>query len=99
MRIISAAVILPCLVGCTVQPPAPYAHVELPYSACEPMADLRNNLTGTPYPSAKSDAVLHSLGVAALASPIQPWSAPTIERRASEGRGDRARAPQHRRPP
>ena len=27
------------------------------------MADLRSNLTGTPYPSAKSDAVLMSLGV------------------------------------
>jgi hypothetical protein len=27
------------------------------------MAELRNNLTGTPYPSPKSDAVLMSLGV------------------------------------
>ena len=27
------------------------------------MADLRNNLTGTPYPSANSDAILHRLGV------------------------------------
>jgi hypothetical protein len=75
MRIISAAVILPCLVGCAVQPPAPYAHVELPYSACEPMADLRSNLTGTPYPSAKSDAVLHSLGVRCIGEPY-----PTVVR-------------------
>ena len=75
MRIIGAAVILPCLVGCTVQPPAPYALVELPYSACEPMADLRNNLTGTPYPSAKSDAVLHSLGVRCIGEPY-----PTVVR-------------------
>ena len=59
----------------TVQPPAPYAHVELPYSACEPMADLRNNLTGTPYPSAKSDAVLHSLGVRCIGEPY-----PTVVR-------------------
>jgi hypothetical protein len=27
------------------------------------MAELRNNLTGTPYSSARSDAVLTSLGV------------------------------------
>jgi hypothetical protein len=27
------------------------------------MADLRTNLTGTPYPSAKSDALLRTLGV------------------------------------
>lgn len=63
MRMVSAAIFLPCLVGCAAQPPAPYAQVELPYSACEPMADLRSNLTGIPYPSAKSDAVLHGLGV------------------------------------
>lgn len=63
MRKVSAAIFLPCLIGCAAQPRAPYAEVELPYSACEPMADLRSNLTGTPYPSAKSDAVLHSLGV------------------------------------
>jgi hypothetical protein len=63
MRIISAAIILPCLLGCAAQPPAPYAEVELPYSACEPLADLRNNLIGAPYPSAKSDAILHRLGV------------------------------------
>jgi hypothetical protein len=63
MRVICAAIVLPCLAGCAVQPPAPYAEVELPYSACEPMADLRSNLTGTPTPSAKSDALLRNLGV------------------------------------
>ncbi len=64
MRILCAAIFLPCLVGCAASPPpAPTAQVGLPYSACGTMADLRNNLTGTPYPSAKSDAVLRSLGV------------------------------------
>jgi type IV pilus biogenesis protein CpaD/CtpE len=63
MRMVSAAIVLPWLVGCAATPPAPTAQVELPYSACEPMADLRNNLTGTPYPSANSDAILHRLGV------------------------------------
>jgi hypothetical protein len=63
MRIMSAAIALPWLVGCAATPPVPTAQVALPYSACEPMTALRDNLTGTPYPSAKSDAVLHSLGV------------------------------------
>jgi hypothetical protein len=63
MRMVSAAIVLPWLVGCAATPPAPTAQVELPYSACEPMADLRNNLTGTPYPSANSDAILRRLGV------------------------------------
>jgi hypothetical protein len=63
MRIVSLCVILLCIAGCNVQKPAPRAEVELPYSACEPMADFRANLIGTPYPSAKSDAALHRLGV------------------------------------
>jgi hypothetical protein len=63
MRMMSAAIFLPCLLGCAAQPPGPYAEVELPYSACGAMAELRSNLTGTPYPSAESDALLHRLGV------------------------------------
>ena len=63
MRMVSAAIVLPCLIGCAAAAPAPAAQVELPYSACEPMAELRSNLTGTPHPSPKSDAVLHRLGV------------------------------------
>ena len=63
MRIASAAIFLPCLIGCAAQPPAPYAQVDLPYSACEPMSDLRSNLTGAPTRSAKSDALLRKLGV------------------------------------
>jgi hypothetical protein len=64
MRILCAAIFLPCLLGCAANPPpAPRSEVLLPYSACEPMADLRSNLTGTPYPSARSDAALMSIGV------------------------------------
>ncbi len=64
MRILWAAIVLPCLHGCAATPPpAPVAQVGLPYSSCGAMAELRNNLTGAPYPSAKSDAALMSLGV------------------------------------
>ena len=64
MRILCAAIVLPCLLGCAASPPpASMAQVGLPYAACGATADLRTNLTGTPYPSAKSDAVLMSLGV------------------------------------
>jgi hypothetical protein len=64
MRILSAAILSPCLFGCAASPPpAPRSEVLLPYSACGPMAELRSNLTGTPNPSAQSDAVLMSLGV------------------------------------
>ena len=63
MRMASAVIVLPLLTGCATTPPVPSAEVELGYSACEPMTEFRNNLTGTPYPSAKSDAILHSLGV------------------------------------
>ena len=76
MRMLCAAIVLPCLFGCAANPPpAPGREVLLPYSACGPMADLRSNLTGTPYPSAKSDAVLHSLGVRRIGEPY-----PTVVR-------------------
>lgn len=71
MRIITAAVILPCVAGCNAQPPAHYPQAELPYYVCEPMADFRNNLTGTPHPSPKSDAVLHHLGVRCVGEAYQ----------------------------
>jgi hypothetical protein len=67
MRITSLAIVLPWLVGCAATRPFPTAQVELPYSACEPMPNLRSNLTGTPYPSPKSDAVLRKLGVRCIA--------------------------------
>ncbi len=63
MRMASAVIVLPLLTGCATTPPLPSAQAELRYSACEPMTELRNNLTATPYPSAKSDAILHGLGV------------------------------------
>jgi hypothetical protein len=72
MRIMSAAIALPWLVGCAATPPVPTAQVALPYSACEPMTELRNNLTGTPYPSAKSGAILHSLGVRCIGEVYPP---------------------------
>ena len=73
MRMVSAAIVLPCLIGCAAaQPQAPYAEVELPYSACGTMAGLRSNLTGTPEPSAKSDALLHRLGVRCIGEGYYP---------------------------
>jgi hypothetical protein len=63
MRILCSAIFAPCLLGCAATSPPPTSQVVLPYSACGDMADLRNNLTATPYPSAKSDALLWNLGV------------------------------------
>ena len=63
MRMASAVIVLPLLAGCATTPPVPSAQVELRYSACEPMTEFRNNVTGAPYPSAKSDALPYSLGV------------------------------------
>jgi len=63
MRMVSAVIALPLLAGCTASPPLRSAQAELAYSACEPMTEFRNNVTATPYPSAKSDAILHTLGV------------------------------------
>jgi hypothetical protein len=64
IRSISVMIALLGLVGsAAAQPQTPVAQVNLPYSACGDMATLRANLTGTPYPSPRSDAVLHRLGV------------------------------------
>jgi hypothetical protein len=64
MRIIGAAIALSCLIDCAAaQPQPPAAEGSLPYSACADMAALRPNLTGTPDPSPKGDAVLRRLGV------------------------------------
>jgi len=64
MRLIYAAIALTCLIGAAAaQPPAAGPEVSLPYSACGTMAPLRTNLTATPHPSLKSDAILHRLGV------------------------------------
>lgn len=64
MRILCAAIALPFVVGSgAAQPTPPVAEVNLPYSACGDMAALRANLTGTPDPSPRSDAILRRLGV------------------------------------
>ena len=65
MLIASGMIFAPCLLDCAAagQSPPPAFEVELPYSACEPMGGLRSNLTGTPNPSTKSDAILLELGV------------------------------------
>ena len=67
---------LPFLAGLTLfgcashPPPVPYSALPaVPYKACGDMADLRNNLTGTPYTSPWSDAKLHALGVRCLGEP------------------------------
>jgi hypothetical protein len=76
LRIIYAAIALPCLVGSSAaQPPA--AEVDLPYAACGDMAVLRANLTGTPNPTPQSDANLRRLGVRC----IGPADAPRIRQR------------------
>jgi len=64
MRSISVMIALLGLAGsAAAQPQTPAGQIVLPYSACGDMATLRANLTGTPYPSPRSDAVLRRLGV------------------------------------
>jgi hypothetical protein len=76
MRIIYAAIALPCLVGSSAAQPAA-AEVDLPYAACGDMAVLRANLTGTPNPTPQSDANLRRLGVRC----IGPADAPRVRQR------------------
>jgi hypothetical protein len=72
MRLICAATALPCLIGAAAaQPPALGPEVSLPYSACGTMAPLRTNLTATPDPSLKSDAILRRLGVRCVGRTVQ----------------------------
>jgi hypothetical protein len=64
IRSVSVMIALLGLAGAAAaQPQTPVAQVNLPYSACGDMGALRANLTGTPDPSLRSDAVLHRLGV------------------------------------
>jgi hypothetical protein len=72
MRLVCAAIALPCFFGsAAAQPQAPTVEVNLPYSACGDMATLRANLSGTPYPTPRSDAVLRRLGVRCI-GPSEP---------------------------
>ena len=78
MRITLAAIALLCFVGpAGAQRVASVSDVDLPYSACGDMAALRANLTGTPDPSPKSDAVLRRLGVHC----VGPAAAPRVRQR------------------
>jgi hypothetical protein len=73
MRITCAAIALFCFVGsAAAQPMALISDVDLPYSACGDMAALRNNLTGTPDPSPRSDAILRRLGVRCVGPAVAP---------------------------
>ena len=76
MRILCPAIALFCFVG-SAAAQAPFADVDLPYSACGEMAELRANLTGAPDPTPKSDAILRRLGVRC----VGPVAAPRVRQR------------------
>ena len=78
MRFTSAAFFLLCSVGVVAaQRLATVSDADLPYAACGDMAALRTNLTGTPDPSPKSDAILRRLGVRC----VGPAAAPRVRQR------------------
>ena len=78
MRFIWAAISLICFVGSVAaQQVSQVSEFDLPYSACGDMAMLRANLTGTPDPSPKSDAILRRLGVRC----VGPAAAPRVRHR------------------
>ena len=78
MRFTWAAISLICSVGGgAAQQVATFSDIDLPYSACGDMAALRSNLTGTPEPSPKSDAILRRLGVRC----VGPAAAPRVRQR------------------
>jgi hypothetical protein len=73
MRFTWAAISLICSVGsAAAQQVASVSDIDLPYSACGDMAALRVNLTGTPEPSLKSDAILRRLGVRCVGPAVAP---------------------------
>jgi hypothetical protein len=78
MRFTWAAIFLICSVGViAAQQVVPVSDIDPPYSACGDMAPLRSNLTGTPDPSPKSDAILRRLGVRC----VGPTAAPRVRQR------------------
>jgi hypothetical protein len=78
MRFAWVAISLICSVGSVAaQQVANVSDVDLPYSACGDMAVLRANLTGTPDPSPRSDAILRRLGVRC----VGPAGAPRVRQR------------------
>jgi hypothetical protein len=77
MRFAWVAISLICSVGAVAAQQVVVSDVDLPYSACGNMAALRTNLTGTPDPSPRSDAVLRRLGVRC----VGPAAAPRVRQR------------------
>jgi hypothetical protein len=78
MRFTWAAISLLCFVGAAAaQQVVPVSDIDLPYSYCGAMTALRTNLTGTPDPSPKSDAILRRLGVRC----VGPAAAPRVRQR------------------
>ena len=78
MRFTWAAISLICSVGGgAAQQVATFSDFDLPYPACGDMAALRSNLTGTPEPSPKSDAIFRRLGVRC----VGPAAAPRVRQR------------------
>ena len=78
MRFTWAAISLICSVGSVAaKQVSQVSEFDLPYSACGDMAPLRSNLTGTPDPSPKSDAILRRLGVRC----VGPAAAPRVRQR------------------
>jgi len=78
MRFTWAAISLLCSVGgVAAQQVSQVSDIDLPYSACGDMAMLRANLTGTPDPSPKCDAILRRLGVRC----VGPAAAPRVRQR------------------
>jgi hypothetical protein len=77
MRFAWVAISLICSVGPVAAQQVAVSDVDLPYSACGDMAVLRANLTGTPDPSPRSDAILRRLGVRC----VGPAAAPRARQR------------------
>jgi hypothetical protein len=78
MRFTWAAISLLCSAGAVAaQQVVPVSDIDLPYSYCGTMEALRANLTGTPDPSPKSDAILRRLGVRC----VGPAAAPRVRQR------------------
>jgi hypothetical protein len=78
MRFTWVAFFLLCTVGAVAaQQMANVSDIDLPYAACGDMTALRINLTGTPDPTPRSDAILRRLCVRC----VGPATAPRVRQR------------------
>jgi hypothetical protein len=78
MRFTWAAISLLCSVGGgAAQQVSQVSEIDLPYAACGDMTALRNNLTGSPDQTPKSDAILRKLGVRC----VGPAASPRVRQR------------------